>query len=84
MATVWRKGFFETEGVNVFYRLSQEAYDKALPLTVTPKPEKVVRTLLMHHPHCEPDLGERVIYIAPDLPSRVDYLPVALGEAVPV
>jgi isopenicillin-N N-acyltransferase-like protein len=30
------------------------------------------------------DLGERVMHIAPDVPSRVDYLPVALGEAVPV
>lgn len=29
------------------------------------------------------DLGERVMHIAPDLPSRADYLPVALGEAVP-
>ena len=30
------------------------------------------------------DLGERVMHIAPDVPSRVDYLPVALGETVPV
>ena len=29
------------------------------------------------------DLGEHVMYIAPDVPSRVDYVPVALGEAVP-
>lgn len=29
------------------------------------------------------DLGERVMHIAPDVPSRVDYVPVALGEAVP-
>ena len=28
------------------------------------------------------DLGERVMHIAPDVPSRVDYLPVALGETV--
>jgi len=77
MATVWRKDFFETEGVNVFYRLSQEAYDKALPLTVTPKPENVVRTLLIHHPHCEPDLGDRVMALvqqldAPKFADRLD------------
>jgi len=29
------------------------------------------------------DLGERVMHLAPDVPSRVDYLPVALGQAVP-
>ena len=29
------------------------------------------------------DLGERVMYIAPDVPSRADYLPVALAEAIP-
>jgi isopenicillin-N N-acyltransferase-like protein len=29
------------------------------------------------------DLGARVMHLAPDLPSRVDYLPVALGETVP-
>jgi len=29
------------------------------------------------------DLGERVMHIAPDVPSRVDYVPVALAEAVP-
>jgi len=28
------------------------------------------------------DLGERVMHVAPDVPSRVDYLPVALGETV--
>ena len=29
------------------------------------------------------DLGERVMHIAPDVPSQVDFVPVALGEAVP-
>lgn len=29
------------------------------------------------------DLGERMMHIAPDVPSKVDYVPVALGEAVP-
>ncbi len=29
------------------------------------------------------DLGERVMHVAPDLPSLVDYLPVALSEAQP-
>jgi isopenicillin-N N-acyltransferase-like protein len=29
------------------------------------------------------DLGARVMHIAPDIPSKADYLPVALGEAGP-
>ena len=29
------------------------------------------------------DLGERVMHIAPDVPSKVDFVPLALGEAVP-
>jgi isopenicillin-N N-acyltransferase-like protein len=29
------------------------------------------------------DLGERVMHIAPDVPSKVDFTPIALGEAVP-
>ena len=29
------------------------------------------------------DLGRRVMHIAPDVPTRVDYLPVALAETVP-
>src|SRR5262249_14902943 len=69
LAQVWRKTFFETEGIGVFYRLPQEIYDQVLPLTVNPKPEKTVRTLLVHHPHCEPDLRERVLALANDLSS---------------
>jgi hypothetical protein len=70
LANVWRKDFFETEGVSVFYRMPQEVYDQALPLTVTPKPEKVVRTLLVHHPHCEPDLAERVMTLVKQLDAK--------------
>ncbi len=29
------------------------------------------------------DLGERVMHVAPDVPSLIDFVPVALGEAVP-
>ncbi|MBY0523405.1 MAG: hypothetical protein K2R98_08395 [Gemmataceae bacterium] len=67
LAVVWRKDFFETEGLSVFYRLPTEIYDQMLPLTVTPKPEKTVRVLLVHHPHCEPDLAERVLALVKQL-----------------
>jgi len=70
MAEVWKKDFFETEGLTLFYRLPQAEYDRLLPLTVTPRPEKVVRTMLVHHPHCEPDLGERVMALVTQLDSN--------------
>jgi hypothetical protein len=69
LVAVWHKPFFETEGVGVFYRLPQEIYDQVLPLTVTPKPDKNVRNMLIHHPHCEPDLRERVLGLVKDLGS---------------
>jgi hypothetical protein len=67
LANVWKKEFFETEGLGLFYRLPQSEYDRMLPLTVTPKPEKVTRVLLVHHPHCEPDLAERVLGLVKQL-----------------
>ncbi|MBY0523406.1 MAG: hypothetical protein K2R98_08400 [Gemmataceae bacterium] len=59
LTAVWRKDFFETEGLGVFYRLPQAEYDRMLPLTTNPRPEKTVRVMLVHQPHCEPDLAER-------------------------
>jgi hypothetical protein len=70
LANVWRKGFFETEGVNVFYRLPQEVYDQLLPITLSAKPDKLVRVMLVHHPHCEPDLGELVMKLVQQLGSQ--------------
>jgi len=69
-AEVWKKDFFETEGLTLFYRLPQAEYDRLLPLTIAPRPEKVVRTMLVHHPHCEPDLGERVMALVTQLDSN--------------
>jgi hypothetical protein len=77
LANVWQKTFFETEGVSVFYRLPQEVYDQLLPLTLCVKPEKVVRTMLAHHPHVEPDLADRVMALvkqldAPKFEDRIE------------
>jgi len=69
MAAVWQKDFFETEGLNLFYRLPQTEYDRMLPLTIKPRPEKIARVLLVHHPHCEPDLGDRVMALVKQLDS---------------
>jgi hypothetical protein len=69
LARVWQKAFFETEGLSVFYRLPQAEYDRLLPLRVNPQPEKLVRVMLVHQPHCEPDLAERVLALVKQLGS---------------
>ncbi|MBY0523404.1 MAG: hypothetical protein K2R98_08390 [Gemmataceae bacterium] len=70
MLAVWKKDLFETEGLTMFYRLPQSEYDRLLPLTVNPRPEKVARTMLVVHPHCEPDLGDKVMKLVKQLDSN--------------
>jgi hypothetical protein len=40
---IWRKGLFDRPGVTAIYLLPQDEYDRMLPLSVDPKPQKVVR-----------------------------------------
>jgi hypothetical protein len=67
LVVVWTREFFEADGVTLFYRLPQEEYDRLLPLTIKPRPEKLVRIGLMHYIHCEPDLAERVAALVKQL-----------------
>lgn len=67
LVELWRRELFEVEGLTVFYRLPQEEYERLLPLKMTPRPEELVRVGLVQHPHCEPDLAERVARLARDL-----------------
>jgi hypothetical protein len=67
LVAVWKGEFFEAAGVTLFYRLPQEEYDRLLPATIKPRPEKLVRVGLMHHIHCEPDLAERVAKLVKQL-----------------
>jgi hypothetical protein len=60
MVEISRRDLLETSGVTVFYRLPQEEYERRLPMTLTPKPESLVRVGLVHHAHCEPDFAARV------------------------
>jgi hypothetical protein len=59
--------FFSTDGVQVFYRIPQDEYDRLMPLTVEPRPGKTVRIGLVLHPHCEPELAEKVLSIVREL-----------------
>jgi hypothetical protein len=67
LVTLWARDLFESEGVTVFYRLPQEEYERRLPLTLTPRPETLVRVGLVVHPYCEPGLAERVAQLVKEL-----------------
>ncbi len=67
LVELWKKDLFETGGLTVFYRLPQSEYDRLLPLTMRPRPEHLVRVGLVCHPHCEPDLAQRVAALAREL-----------------
>jgi hypothetical protein len=67
LVELWKQELFQTEGVTLFYRLPQEEYDQWLPIQIKPLPEKMVRVGLVQHPHCEPDLAERIAAIVKDL-----------------
>jgi hypothetical protein len=69
LVDLWRKEFFETPGLNLFYRIPQTEYDRLLPLTITPAPVSVVRVGLVHHGHLEPDFAERVLELVKKLDS---------------
>jgi hypothetical protein len=53
LLTIWRDGFFQRPGLTVFYLLPQAEYDRLLPLTITPKPPKLVRVGIAVHPNCD-------------------------------
>jgi hypothetical protein len=67
LVVVWTHDFFEADGVTLFYRLPQEEYDRLLPLTLKPRPEKQVRVGLVHQMHCEPGLADRVAKLVKQL-----------------
>jgi hypothetical protein len=69
LVDLWKKELFETPGVNLFYRLPKAEYDARLPLTITPKPEDVVRVGLVYHAHLEPDFADRVLELVKQLDS---------------
>lgn len=67
LVDIWEKEFFQSEGMSAFFRLPQEQYERLLPITLNPKPEKLVRVGLVHQPHCEPDFADRIAWIVKDL-----------------
>jgi hypothetical protein len=50
---IWRKDFFENDGVTLLWLLPQAEYDKLLPLSLNPPAKKLVRVGLVHQPHAD-------------------------------
>jgi hypothetical protein len=67
LTKIFTADFFHSAGVTLFYRLPQEEYDRLLPLTVKPRPEKVVRVGLIQQIPYEPELAARVARLVKQL-----------------
>jgi hypothetical protein len=67
LTKIFTADFFRSAGVTLFYRLPQEEYDRLLPLTVKPCPEKIVRVGLIQQVPYEPELAERVARLVKQL-----------------
>jgi hypothetical protein len=70
LVELWKQELFLTEGITLFYRLPQTAYDRLLPLRLSPRPDKLVRVGLVQHAHCDPDLAGRVAPLVAQLDSK--------------
>jgi hypothetical protein len=67
LADVWKRDFFQADGLTLFYRLPQEEYERLLPMKMNPRAEKLTRVGLVLHAHCEPDLTEKIARLVADL-----------------
>jgi len=64
-------------------RMLRDESDGTLSICRSPDPALAPEICIETVASVVMDLGARVMHIAPDVPSRVDYVPVALGEAQP-
>jgi hypothetical protein len=60
LADIWAHDFFFPKGLTLWYRLPQEEYDRMLPLTLKPRPEKIVRVGLVQQVFDDPRTAQRV------------------------
>jgi isopenicillin-N N-acyltransferase like protein len=64
-------------------RMLRDESDGYLSICRSPDPSLAPEACIETVASVVMDLGERVMFVAPDVPTRVDYVPVALGETVP-
>jgi hypothetical protein len=67
LTSIWTADFFQSAGLTLFYRLPQEEYERMLPLTVKPRPEKIVRVGLVQQVPSDPALAERIARLVKQL-----------------
>ncbi|MCZ7647755.1 MAG: hypothetical protein M5U26_21270 [Planctomycetota bacterium] len=62
LVSIWRKGFFEREGVTALFLLPREEYDRMLPMRVSPQPAAWARVGLVVQARIEqdPELDKRI------------------------
>jgi len=67
LTTIWADDLFRGPGLTLLYRVPQEEYDRLLPLTVRPRPEKVVRVGLVQQVPVDQEMAERVARLVKQL-----------------
>jgi hypothetical protein len=67
LTTIWTAEFFHSAGLTLFYRLPQEEYERQLPLTVKPRPEKLVRVGLVQQIPFDTELADRIAKLVKQL-----------------
>jgi len=67
LVDLWKKDLYGTVGVHLHYRIPQATYDKLLPLTLEPRPEKTVRVGLVVFAHCAGDMEARLAALVKQL-----------------
>ena len=67
LTDLWRKELFEAPGLHVCFRLSQEEYERRLPMTLSPRAASLVRVGLVVQTHPDPALEEIVAALVKNL-----------------
>jgi len=48
LVEIWNDEFFKTDGVRLLAVLARDVYDRLLPVDISPKPDELVRVLILH------------------------------------
>ncbi len=60
MVRTWSRSWFRTEGLRLIYTVPQPVTEAVLPLTILPKPDRVVRVLVGRQELVSPEAAEEV------------------------
>ena len=67
LSDLWQKELFDSPGLHVCFRLPQEEYEKRLPMTLSPKPNSLVRVGLVVQTLPDPAMSEKVATLVKEL-----------------